>query len=552
MAFNLTAVLRLKDDGFTSKMRRMQRATEQMNNSIRKVQRSTGLWRDANGRLRDSMGRFAKETERASWNLTRLGNGLRNVAKETSGIRGLVGQFTALATAIGGAYAAKKIFDSTVLAAAKHEQSTVMINAMINDKAIAKQYMDLIDRISVRSPILNSQDVYANSKSFLTISKNIKQLEKMWSLAERLAAISPDQGVEGAVFALRELFSGDAVSMVERFEMPRKVMNEIKKMDLPKQLDALDRYFNKIGLTTKLVNDMGSTTLGLWNRVREQFQLVLREMGKPSLEVLSGFLTQILQKLESGDFSRFAQIGARMIKSILGGLTNGIISIYNWFDTITKSPEFQKRTTLWGKVQFVIGDLYQKFLEWLKDRGAKQIASATSDLILALSSALQQNAGPLTAAALTVGVQVGSAIAQGIMSAIASNPIANMIFGGAGTVAGIAKHYYDKFFGGKESKKRSGSTSRNYRLFKERQLVRGYAGGLNYVPYDRFPALLHRGEMVLPRGEAQEYRKGRASGVSVTISGNTFHVRQDSDIQKIAYELAKLIEREGALMANVR
>jgi len=80
--------------------------------------------------------------------------------------------------------------------------------------------------------------------------------------------------------------------------------------------------------------------------------------------------------------------------------------------------------------------------------------------------------------------------------------------------------------------------------------VRGYAGGLNYVPYDRFPALLHRGEMVLPRGEAEEYRKGRASGVSVTISGNTFNVRQDSDIQKIAYELAKLIEREGALMAQ--
>jgi len=57
--------------------------------------------------------------------------------------------------------------------------------------------------------------------------------------------------------------------------------------------------------------------------------------------------------------------------------------------------------------------------------------------------------------------------------------------------------------------------------------------------------------MVLPRGEAEEYRRGRASGgVSVTISGNTFHVRQESDIQKIAYELAKLIERKGASMAQ--
>lgn len=548
MAFDLTAVLRLKDD-FTSKMRRAQRAAEQFDNAVRKAQRTTGLWRDANGRLRNEMGRFAKETQKASWDLTRLGNGLRNIAKEASGIRRLATAFTGLATAIGGAYAAKKIFDSTVWEAAKHEQSTVMINAMINNKAISKQYMDLIDRLSVQSPVLNSQAMYANSKSFLTVSKDIKQLEKMWSLAERLAAIDPAQGVEGAVYALRELFSGDAVSMVERFEMPRKVMNEIKKMDLPKQLDALDRYFNKIGLTTKLVNDMGSTTIGLWNRVREQFQLVLREMGRPSLEVLSNFFTQILQKLESGDFSRFAQIGARMIKSILSGLTNGIISIYNWFDTITKSPEFQQRTTLWGKVQFIIEDLYQRFLDWLNSSGKSQIESLTSTLINTLASALQNNAGPIAMAALTIGTKIGSSIAQGIMDSISSNPIARMVFGGAGTVAGIAKHYYDKFFGGKKSKKRSGSTSRNYRLFKERQLVRGYAGGLNYVPYDRFPALLHRGEMVLPRGEAEEYRKGRASGVSVTISGNTFNVRQDSDIQKIAYELAKLIEQKGALMA---
>jgi hypothetical protein len=545
LAFDLTAVLRLKDD-FTSKIRRAQRAAEQFNNAVRKAQRSTGLWRDTNGRLRDSMGRFAKETERASWNLTHLGNGLRNIAKEASGIRGLAGAFTGLATAIGSAYAAKKVFDSTVLAAAKHEQSTVMINAMINDKAIAKQYMDLIDRLSVQSPILNSQDMYANSKSFLTVTKNIKQLEKMWSLAERLAAIDPAQGIEGAVYALRELFSGDAVSMVERFEMPRKVMNEIKKMNLPQQLDALDRYFNKIGLTTKLVNDMGSTTLGLWNRVREQFQLVLREMGKPSLEVLSGFLTQVIQKLESGDFSRFAQIGARMIRSILSGLTNGIMAIYNWFSTITNSPEFQQRTTLTGKVKFIIEDLYQRFLSWLNSTGMSQIQSLTDTLVSSLASAIQNNASPIVAAAATVGAKIGSALAQGIMDAVSSNPIAKWVISG-GSIAGIA---YDKIRGllggGKKSKKRSASTSRR---FYNPRLIKGYAGGLNYVPYDRFPALLHRGEMVLPRGEAQEYRKGKSKGINVTITGNAFHVRQESDIQKIAYELAKLIERKGALMS---
>jgi hypothetical protein len=531
LAFDLTAVLRLKDD-FTSKMRRAQRATEQFNNATRKAQQATRLWRDANGRLRDEMGRFAKETDKASSSLTKFGNGLRNINGATSSIRGLATAFTGLATAIGGAYTAKKIFDSTVWEAAKFENSQVVIRAMFDDRKAADQYMKMLQDFAVKSPVLNSQDMFENSKSFIATSKNLKQLEKMWNLAERLVALDPAQGVSGAVLALKEFFSGDIVSLVERFELPRKELKAIKDLPLDKQLAALDKFFNKLGATNKLVQEMGGTTIGLWNRVREQFQILLREMGRPSLEVLHNFLNQVIQKLESGDFSRFAQIGARMIKSILSGLTNGIISIYNWFDTITKSPEFQQRTTLWGKVQFIIEDLYQRFLNWLNSSGMSQIESLTTKLISALASAIQNNAGPLAKAAITVGWKIGSSVAQGIMNALANNPIARMVAGGAGTVAGIAKHYYNKMrglFGGGKSK--------------------SHAGGLNYVPYDRYPALLHRGEAVLPRGEAEEYRKGRASGVSVTISGNTFHVRQESDIQKIAYELAKLLEREGALMA---
>lgn len=41
--------------------------------------------------------------------------------------------------------------------------------------------------------------------------------------------------------------------------------------------------------------------------------------------------------------------------------------------------------------------------------------------------------------------------------------------------------------------------------------VGGYATGLNYVPYDEFPALLHQGEMVVPRRLASQMR---AAGIS--------------------------------------
>lgn len=65
------------------------------------------------------------------------------------------------------------------------------------------------------------------------------------------------------------------------------------------------------------------------------------------------------------------------------------------------------------------------------------------------------------------------------------------------------------------------------------------AFGLNRVPYDDYPALLHEGERVLTASQAREQdaAKAPASGGQIVITGNSFSVRDDSDIQKIASEL---------------
>ena len=61
-----------------------------------------------------------------------------------------------------------------------------------------------------------------------------------------------------------------------------------------------------------------------------------------------------------------------------------------------------------------------------------------------------------------------------------------------------------------------------------------YATGLGRVPYNDYPAFLDEGERVLTAAEARTY--GRGSG-GVTVSGNTFVVRQESDIDAIAASL---------------
>lgn len=69
--------------------------------------------------------------------------------------------------------------------------------------------------------------------------------------------------------------------------------------------------------------------------------------------------------------------------------------------------------------------------------------------------------------------------------------------------------------------------------------------GLESVPYDGYVATLHRGERVQTAQEVRAEKTGGGLSGGVSISGNTFHVRQESDIEKVAYELAKLIEREA-------
>ena len=67
--------------------------------------------------------------------------------------------------------------------------------------------------------------------------------------------------------------------------------------------------------------------------------------------------------------------------------------------------------------------------------------------------------------------------------------------------------------------------------------ARGYATGLNRVPYNNFPALLHEGERVLTAREARNY--GGRPSVTLNVSGNTIRGEADEDrlVRKIADQL---------------
>lgn len=68
-----------------------------------------------------------------------------------------------------------------------------------------------------------------------------------------------------------------------------------------------------------------------------------------------------------------------------------------------------------------------------------------------------------------------------------------------------------------------------------------YAVGIDYVPYDNFPALLHQGERVQTAEEA----RSDGSGTSIQIVMNGTVIREDADVERVASALLERMELAG-------
>lgn len=75
----------------------------------------------------------------------------------------------------------------------------------------------------------------------------------------------------------------------------------------------------------------------------------------------------------------------------------------------------------------------------------------------------------------------------------------------------------NKMAGVEEKQKTTITKGQSKTTSKTTSTVRQYANGLDYVPYDGYPAILHEGERVLTRREADDYRSDRGSGKPADI-----------------------------------
>ncbi len=324
MAVNLTAVFRVRDSNGTSRLRRITQMMDRMNRTSRATGESVSRSQTAVNRFGSAVSSTSNRVNGFSTSISRLHVGSNGLSASFGGLQSTL---LGLASAYIGVNGAAKLLNATIGQAAKFEQSKAIIQAAFQDDNATKQYMKMVDKMAIDSPLLNSGEMFAGSKGLLTLTKDMEQLGTAWKLVERLVASDPTKSIDDAVRGLRELSSGDTISLREVFNLDKNILNDVKGGSFEEQLAGIDKALNKMNITEKTVEAMGSTTIGRWNSLKERVGTLFRDAGDKSNTKLGDFLKRINDSIDKLDVKKISdQLG-----NFLGKTTDNAIALYDVF-----------------------------------------------------------------------------------------------------------------------------------------------------------------------------------------------------------------------------
>ncbi|MFF6951829.1 hypothetical protein ACFZAD_24620 [Streptomyces iakyrus] len=255
---------------------------------------------------------YSDQLDKTGGQASRLGTNLGALAAVLGRTTLAVGAAGGAATAAGIALGVK--FNSSVeqseaklMAFMKDSQKVAKTLAWVKEEAAATQFSftDMADAAANLTPVAKSSG---------------KSLQSLIKQAEILAALNPTEGLTGATFALREALSGDWVSIVERFNLPRLRINELKEQGVP-AMEIISKTLKEMGIDYSLVAKQGQTTAARFDQIKDKLTMMAGAATKPIFDRISKELDTL------GQFD-FQGLGEDMADVAVGSLKA--------FDQLTK------------------------------------------------------------------------------------------------------------------------------------------------------------------------------------------------------------------------
>ena len=266
------------------------------------------------------------------------------------------------------------------------------------------------------------------------------------------------------------------------------IVVDVVKENLPEIIKA------GVTLLTALITGLISAIPDLVDALPEIFSAIweaLQENGPALKEAGIQLLIYIAQGIAAG----LQWIGEQMVA--LGS------AIQTWLGEAwenVKTAASEKWDQISQTVSDAVSTIREKFSEWVSAAGEKveefkqAIHDKLTELLTEIGQWIEENLITPARDKIEEFVDVGSQVVEKIKQGIS-----NAWDGLTSWFNGI----WDRLFGNRNVNVNVTQTG-------------GYAIGLDYVPFNGFPAMLHRGEAVLTAREAEEWRRGNSGNGNVT------------------------------------
>lgn len=290
--------------------------------------------------LQNALQRIAQLEAQINQLQQQLNNRIREGDREANGMLSTLKQIAATYLSI---VAAQKLASATLGAAMEQQQYQDTFIARAGNEALGNAIYDQVSKQALQFGQKVDQAMSA-ANSFMSMSMDPKQLTDLNKLAMRLSKLNPKEGLEGAAFSMKELMSGDYVSIVERFNMGRTMVKDSdalksgKAGDVSGFIKGMDKLLNQQNMTEKAFEKMLDSPAAKWEKLIGNIKFKLAEAGKGALAAFAPLIDRMNAFFDGDGASTFfsaLQRGLYVVTAVVGMLFDAIQAIYtavvaNW------------------------------------------------------------------------------------------------------------------------------------------------------------------------------------------------------------------------------
>jgi len=204
--------------------------------------------------------------------------------------------FAAVGAAAGGAVA---MAIDGIRRNANLEYTELALKSFMGSADKARDAVAMLRAEAQQRPIFKLDDMMAAGQALSTFAGgSVGKLKGLVEMAERLSLLNKEEGMRGAAFSLKEALSGDYASLIERFNVSRSRINELKAMGMEGQ-QIVAKILSEMGVSEQTLDDFGGSFAGMLATLRSNYETFVTEMGGSLFKELQPKLNELVEYLKA-------------------------------------------------------------------------------------------------------------------------------------------------------------------------------------------------------------------------------------------------------------